>query len=147
MLCVDAHAGEEAAALRHVGDAARARSRPADGRRAPRPASVIVPRRGRRDADDRLQQRRLAGAVAAEQRHDLVLVHVEGDVAQDVALAVEGVDARRARAAMRLARGAGARLLGERMGARADVDLLHARRVARVLDRAVDQHLRRRSSP
>ena len=54
---------------------------------------MIVAGRRRRDADDRLQQRRLAGAVAPEQRDDLVLVHVERHVAQDVALAVERVDA------------------------------------------------------
>ncbi len=51
------------------------------------------------DADDRLQQRRLAGAVAAEQRDDLVLVHLERRLHHDVALAVERVDACRGRGA------------------------------------------------
>ena len=45
------------------------------------------------DADDRLQQRRLARAVAAEQRDDLVLVHLERRSHDDVTLAVERVDA------------------------------------------------------
>ena len=85
------------------------------------------------DADDRLQQRRLAGAVAAEQRDDLALVHRERRFLDDVALAVERVDAfdveqqRRSRAL-----GVAARLRGERGRARPDVHLAHRRAVARL---------------
>ena len=84
----DRHAGEEPAALRHVRDAAARDLRGG-------PACELFPRerdrpgRGRRDADDALQQSRLPGAVASQQRHDLALAHVEAHVAQDVALAVE----------------------------------------------------------
>ena len=51
------------------------------------------------DAHDGLQRRRLAGAVAAEQGHDLALAHVELDAVQDVGFAVPGFEARRPRAA------------------------------------------------
>ncbi len=80
----------------------------------------------RRDADQRLEQGRLAGAVAAEQRHDLVLAQRRTRRSlQDMALAVERVDVldgeqrRRACAADARRRGDSARR------ARADVDLLH----------------------
>ena len=95
---VDAHAGEQAAALRHVADAETrdlADERPISSLGRERDRSA----RGRRDTDHRLQQRRLAGAVAAEQRDDLVLVQREGDVVEDVALAVERIDIARASAA------------------------------------------------
>jgi hypothetical protein len=38
------------------------------------PSKVIVPRADGRSAGDRLQRRRLAGAVRADQRDDLALV-------------------------------------------------------------------------
>ena len=70
----DRHAGEQAAALRHVAETeARDLGRGQPGEIGAVEADLAG--RGRRDADQRLQQRRLAGAVAAEQRHDLVLVH------------------------------------------------------------------------
>ena len=47
---------------------------------------------GRVDAGDGAQRRGLAGAVAAEEREDLALVHLEGDPLHDVALAVVGVE-------------------------------------------------------
>ena len=47
----------------------------------------------RRQAHQAAQRRGLAGAVAAEQRDDLALAHLEADAVQDVALAVEGVQA------------------------------------------------------
>ena len=78
-------------------------------------------RRG--DPDQRLEQCRLAGAVAAEQCDDLVLVHVERDVVEDVALAVEGVDL--VDAEQRRRRRRGARLGRQRGGAGADIDLAH----------------------
>src|SRR5205807_5655872 len=48
--------------------------------------------RARKDAADRAQQRRLAGAVDAEQRDDLSLPHLEVDAVQGLHLAVEDVD-------------------------------------------------------
>ena len=58
------------------------------------------------DAHDRLQRRRLARAVAAEQRDDLARAHVEIDAVQDVRFAVPGLQAldvehRRSRGAAR----------------------------------------------
>ena len=88
----DRHAGEQAAPLRHVADA-----EPRDVRRrhAGDVAALVLDRAGRRrhQPGQRLQQRGLAGAVAAEQRHDLAFAHVERRVVEDVALAVERVDA------------------------------------------------------
>jgi hypothetical protein len=72
------HAGKEATALRHVADAAAARSRARTGRRCF--AALELDRAGGRRASrpaQRLQQRRLARAVATEQRHDLAFAHVE----------------------------------------------------------------------
>src|SRR3989454_8658130 len=46
----------------------------------------------RRQAHDRAQRRRLARPVAPEQHRDLARRHRERDVAQHVALAVEGVE-------------------------------------------------------
>ena len=48
-------------------------------------------RRGQ--ADEAAQGRGLAGAVAAQQGDDLALAHLEADAMQDMALAVEGVQA------------------------------------------------------
>ncbi len=45
------------------------------------------------DATDRLEQRALAGAVRAEQRHDLAFAQVEVDAADDRAAAVAGLEA------------------------------------------------------
>src|SRR5271165_6543055 len=47
----------------------------------------------RRQADQAAQRGRLAGAIAAEQGDDLALAHFEVDAMQDVALAVEGMQA------------------------------------------------------
>ena len=132
------HAGEQAAALRHVGDAA-ARNlgrRPARERLvAQRDAAA-----GRcTDADQRLEQGRLARTIAAEQRHDFVVVQLETHVAQDVALAVERVHALDAQQHAGLRR-AGALDRGQRVRAGADVDRLHLRRIARIGDAAADQH-------
>ena len=57
-----------------------------------RPSKRTEPRALAEDADDRLQRRGLAGAVAAEQRHDLARLHVEAHAVQDVALAVPAVE-------------------------------------------------------
>jgi hypothetical protein len=48
----------------------------------------------RREAHEAPERRRLAGAVAAQKRHDFALAHLEADAVQDVALAVESVKAR-----------------------------------------------------
>ena len=134
----DRHAGEQAPALRHVTDAA-----PRD-RRGGKPRDLLAgePDRaglGRRDADQRFQQRGFARAVAAEQRDDLVFRHVERDRVEDVALAVEGVDLvdGEQRACTRRGR---RHLCGDMRGAGADVDLAHLGVAARVLDAAVHQH-------
>jgi hypothetical protein len=90
-----------------------------------RPSYWMVPDAGRHQAGERLQQRRLAGAVAAEQRDDLAFAHVQRGVVEDMALAVERVDALEAqhRALARRMRAA----IGERRRAGAGIDLLHAR--------------------
>src|SRR5207249_3633372 len=44
------------------------------------------------DTGDRSQRRRLPGAVAADQRHDLALLHRERDALQRLDVAVVGVD-------------------------------------------------------
>ena len=59
---------------------------------------------------------------------------------EDMALAVERIDTLERQQRLRLGRGR-SRFAGERVGARADVDLLHRRRGAGVLDRAVDKHV------
>ena len=56
-----------------------------------RPSNVIEPVRRADDAHDRFERRRLAGAVAAEQGHDLARVNLEVDAVQDVRFAVPGV--------------------------------------------------------
>src|SRR3954462_776111 len=132
------HAGEQPAALRDVADA-EARD---FGRGQAGDLLGSEPDRARglgSDADQRLEQRRLAGPVAAEQRHDLVLTYVEGDVDQDVALAVVGIHPRGGKKHRRLG-GALARLCRQRHGAGADIDLLDARVRPGVLDGAVDEH-------
>src|SRR5262249_33289551 len=93
----------------------------------------------RRGADDRLEKRRLARTVAPQEGHDLVGAHIEGDVAKDVALAVEGVyplqDEQRLWAC-----GRWSSLPRQRMRPRSDIDLLHLGGRARILDGAVDEH-------
>ena len=44
------------------------------------------------DAHDRAQGRGLAHAVAAQQGHDLGVLHLQGDTLEDVAVAYPGVD-------------------------------------------------------
>ena len=126
--------------LRHVADA---ETRDLGGGKL---VQIVVPERDPAaaragDPDDRLQQRRLAGAVAAEERDDLPLVRDERGLAQDVALAVVRVHAveRQERGAFVGAIvAAGARR--EHRRARADVDFLHGAAAARVVGGAVDQH-------
>ena len=61
------------------------------GRRTMLLPSKVDAAGGRADqAGDGLQQRRLAGAVRADQRDDLALRDVEGDVVQHLDLAVAG---------------------------------------------------------
>ena len=56
------------------------------------PSKMMLPRSGRDEARDRAQQRRLAGAVRAEQRDDLALADLEVDAEQHLHLAVRDVD-------------------------------------------------------
>ena len=84
---LDGEAREDLAPLRHVADAgARALVR-----RRRRELAVGEPDAaggGRHEAHQRPQQRRLADAVAAEERRHLARRHLERDVPQDVAAAV-----------------------------------------------------------
>ena len=57
------------------------------------PSKTIVPVAGPRLAADRHHQRRLAGAVGADQGDDLALVDLEVDAAERDDLAVVGADA------------------------------------------------------
>ena len=57
-----------------------------------RPRKRIVPSPRVVEAVDRAERRRLAGAVRADQRHDLALVHRQRDALQRVDGAVVGVD-------------------------------------------------------
>jgi hypothetical protein len=81
--------GEDRAVFRHVAQAT--------ARDVVRPQTVdaLALEANRPDrrhfADDRLDRRRAAGAVAAQQAHDLALADVQGHALQDVALAVIGV--------------------------------------------------------
>src|ERR1700760_3880883 len=90
-ILLDAHAREQTAALRHITNAkARVLRRGSSDQFGSSKRNRTAGRR--RNSDQRLEQRRLAGAVTPEQRDDLVVVQGEADVVEDVALAVEGVD-------------------------------------------------------
>src|SRR4030095_8128037 len=86
-----AHAREEPSALRNITDAETR-----DLCSGPFAQVDVAQRdpavRGAGEPEYRRQQRRLAGAVAAEQGDDLALAHAKRSFAQDVTLAVEGVD-------------------------------------------------------
>ena len=112
------HAGEQAAPLR--------RSRCHAARSFGRPRFTVAQELDRpglrpRNADRALQQGRFAGAVAPEQR-DLVLTDVEGHGIEDVALAIERVDAVDREQLLR-ARRRGARPGRDGRSAGADIDL------------------------
>ena len=133
------HAGKQAAALRNIGHAAARDLGRWAARQGFGPERDLAAGRWA-DADDGLEKCRLARAVAPEQRDDLVVAQLEADIAQDVALAVEGVHAfdPEQGGVARCARSLDGR---QRMRARTDVDRLHLRRVARIVDAAVNQHL------
>ena len=57
------------------------------------PSKVMVPAHGRSQAGDRLEDRRLAGAVGAQQGDDLAFVDLHVDAEQDLDAAVLEVDA------------------------------------------------------
>jgi hypothetical protein len=86
--------GTQPSPRRHAGPAAaaRARARELDAARA------IA-----RDADERREQRRLAGAVASEQRERAPFAERESHVVDDDRLAVAGAQPRRAKVRQRLA--------------------------------------------
>src|SRR5207237_10686787 len=135
-----AHAGKQAPSLRNVADAAARDFR----RRAASEISAAerdTPVGSAHDADDGLQQRRLTGAVAAEQGDDLLLVHGAARRFDDVALAVERVDPRELEQERRaLAGGTPSRSCGKRGRAGADIDLAHSGALAGFPNGAVDQH-------
>ena len=56
------------------------------GRRSPRRGSSTAPSRGLQQAEDRLDQGRLAGAVGADDRDDLALADLDRDAVEDVDL-------------------------------------------------------------
>src|SRR5262249_10513337 len=90
-IVLDREVGEDLAALGHVADTERG---DLGGRHAARlPAEDLdAALARRRQPHDAAQRRRLAGAVAAEQRHDLAFADLEADAVQDVALAVIGME-------------------------------------------------------
>jgi hypothetical protein len=87
---IDRQFGEDAPLLRHI---AQAEARDAIGWQAlDALAGEAHFATGRRhQPHDRFHRRRLARAVAAEQRHDLARAHFERDAVQDMGAAVEGV--------------------------------------------------------
>ena len=114
-----------------VGPGAPARCRAGRPPRAPclgSPGPGADPSAPRRhEAHDALDRRGLPGAVAAEQRHRLAFAHLERDVVQDVALAVEGIDAEEAEDGL-AGRGLGSLDdFDERLALTAQVDPLHFR--------------------
>src|SRR5437588_4519336 len=89
---LDVEAGEYASLLRADGDA---QARHLVGSKNDR-LDVAEPDRAqatRHDPHDRLERRRLAGAVAAEKRDHLALRHLKLHAVQDVRFAVPGVEA------------------------------------------------------
>ncbi|MGY3367647.1 hypothetical protein ACVWZL_004772 [Bradyrhizobium sp. GM2.4] len=80
------HVGDDAPALHHLEDAAANDLVGIDAVDALAPEQDLAARDfavlGLEQPGDRLQRRRLAGAVGAEQRHDRALGHVEAETAQ-----------------------------------------------------------------
>ena len=83
-----AHDREHPPALGHVADAERRRSRGPGRRRAACPSKRTPPDRRAQQPGDRAQRRGLAGAVRAEQRDDLALLHGEADALERLDRAV-----------------------------------------------------------
>ena len=84
-------AGEDAALLGAVADAQPRDAVRGHGDRSRCPCTLIEPLRRADQAHDGAQRARAAGAVAAEQRHDLAFVDVEVHAVQHVRFAVPGV--------------------------------------------------------
>ena len=80
--------------LAPLGDVADAEAKEPVGRLAGDDVAVEAdrPSAGRREPHDRAERGGLAGAVAAEQRRDLAARHLERHAAEDLALAVEGLE-------------------------------------------------------
>ena len=97
---------------------------------------------GRRDqAHHALERRGLAGAVPAEQRQHLALPQLERNLVEDVALAVEGVDAGDSKDGGPGEAGRGAAGVGEEeIAAVAEIDLVHFRVLAHLGRRPVHDH-------
>src|SRR5438445_450912 len=77
--------------LEHVASGPRQANRPIFQHDPVRPQ--LDPRPGLQEAADRREQRRLAGAVGADDARDPALRHVERDALEDVAAAVTRRDA------------------------------------------------------
>ena len=88
----DTKVGKYPSPLGHIADAERrdAIGRPIGCRMAENAHRAVA---RMRETHQAAQRRRLAGAIAAEQRDDLAFAHVEADAMQDMALAVKGVQA------------------------------------------------------
>ena len=83
---------EDLPIFRHKADArARNKMRRPAGHIGPGHLDHTAPWRS--DAGDRLHRRALAGAIAAEQRERLPLLEFQPDAEQDLALAIENVEA------------------------------------------------------
>ncbi len=92
-ILLDGQAGDDAAVLGHEADpGARRLVRPHEVQRLARQMDLALLELGIGGPGDGPEGRGLAGAVAAEQRHDLPLAHGEADALHDVALVVVGVD-------------------------------------------------------
>src|SRR5262249_55906820 len=88
----DRQQAEDPAILRHVADAtARQPVRRFVGDRTALEPDLSLPRV--HQAHDRLQRRRLADAIAADETNDLATPDLQGNSVKDVALAVIGVQA------------------------------------------------------
>ena len=89
---VHGQVGEDAPPLRHIADARL--GDPVGGKSGHVRAEQRDPAGARAgEADQAAQRRRLPRAVAAKQRDDLALAHFEAHAVQDVALAIESMDA------------------------------------------------------
>src|SRR4030095_9378937 len=87
----DGQVAEDPAFLGHVADPETGDAERREPRQRPTPQCDLTRARGH-EADDALERRRLAGAVPAQQAHDLTRGDLEREVVQDVAVAVVRVD-------------------------------------------------------
>src|SRR6202007_2770231 len=88
---VHGQVGEDPTPFRHIADAGLSDSvRGKSGHLRAEHSDLACARAG--EADQAAQRRRLPRAVAAEQRDNLALAHLEGHAMQDMTLAVKSVE-------------------------------------------------------